>query len=232
MLKHIIATTTALLTLSSLAAEEPTTNGTPFNGSVRDHEGRGLRARVEVVGNDKYTFADGKGRFGLTDIEADDTLRLIYRRDTLDIAVEGRRSLRVVWAAEEQRYIAEEDEELANLGYTYVKRRESTEFTSGISGERLRTTGCYNLMDAIMMCYPSLKRINGELCLRMPTSINSSSAVLVLCDGAEMRPDAININDVKSVEILKSSNMYGFRGVNGVILITTLSAEDILKGNR
>ena len=138
----------------------------------------------------------------------------------------------MVWAAEEQRYSAEEDEELANLGYTYVKRRESTEFTSGISGERLRATGCYNLMDAIMMCYPSLKRINGELCLRMPTSINSSSAVLVLCDGAEMRPDAININDVKSVEILKSSNMYGFRGVNGVILITTLSAEDILKGNR
>ena len=217
MLKHIIATTTALLTLSSLAAEEPTTNGTPFNGSVRDHEGRGLRARVEVVGGDKYTFADGKGRFGLTDIEADDTLRLIYRRDTLNIAVEGRRSLRVVWATEEQRYSAEEDEELANLGYTYVKRRESTEFTSGISGERLRATGCY---------------INGELCLRMPTSINSSSAVLVLCDGAEMRPDAININDVKSVEILKSSNMYGFRGVNGVILITTLSAEDILKGNR
>jgi hypothetical protein len=31
------------------------------------------------------------------------------------------------------------------------------------------------------------------------------------------------------VEIIKGSNMYGFRGVNGVILITTLKAEDVLK---
>ena len=220
-----------LLASFGATAQMPDSDGRPFNGSIRNLEGKGIKARIEVVGRNKHTYADGKGRFGLTDIETNDTLRFIYRRDTLDIAVEGRQSMRVVWAAEGDTYRAE-DEELANLGYTYVKRRESTEFTSGISGERLRATGCYNLVDAIMMCYPSLKRINGELCLRMPTSINSSSAVLVLCDGAEMRPDAININDVKSVEILKSSNMYGFRGVNGVILITTLSAEDVLKRNR
>jgi hypothetical protein len=45
----------------------------------------------------------------------------------------------------------------------------------------------------------------------------------------ETRLELINIHDVKSVEIIKSSNMYGFRGVNGVVLITTLSAEDVLK---
>ena len=45
----------------------------------------------------------------------------------------------------------------------------------------------------------------------------------------EISPEAINIHDVKSVEIIKESNIYGFRGVNGVILIKTMNGEDALK---
>ena len=63
-------------------------------------------------------------------------------------------------------------------------------------------------------------------------SINGSSAVLILCDGMEKRLEIISIYDVKSVEIIKGSNMYGFRGVNGVILVTTMSGEDAGKRER
>ncbi len=203
--------------------------GEPFNGSITSIDGKGIRARVIVEGRDKQTYADSKGRFGLTDIEADDTLLFVARRDTLRVAVEGRQSLRVIWAREGDHYEAVEDEQLANFGYGYVKRRESTQFSTGISGERLRATGCTNIVDAIMVCYPGLRLINGELCLRTSNSINSGSAVLILCDGVEVRPESINPADVKSVEVVKSANMYGFRGVNGVILITTKSAEDQLR---
>lgn len=206
-----------------LSAEEP------FNGLVTHPDGRGVKARISVVGRNKQTFADGKGRFGLTDIEADDTLQFVYKRDTLLVPIEGRRSVNVIWTVGSDLYTAMEDEELVNYGFGYVKRRESTDYTSGISGDRLRATGCSNLEDAIMMCYPGLKRIGGELCLHTQNSINSSSAVLVLCDNVEVNLETINVNDVKSVQILKGSNMYGFRGVNGVVLITTLSGEDILK---
>ena len=82
------------------------------------------------------------------------------------------------------------------------------------------------------MCYPGLRYINGELCLMTQNSINSSSGVLVLCDGVESRLELINIHDVKNVEIIKGSNMYGFRGVNGVILITTLSTTDVIQNKK
>ena len=82
------------------------------------------------------------------------------------------------------------------------------------------------------MCYPGLRYINGELCLMTQNSISGSSAVLILCDGLEARPEMISLYDVKSVEIIKGSNMYGFRGVNGVVLITTMTAEDALKRER
>lgn len=204
----------------------------PFNGRVIRPDGRGVKASVSVVGGDGVARADGKGRFGLTNVEVDDTLQFIFRRDTLVVPVEGRRSIEVVWHEEGRQYVAKESEELMNYGFGYVKRRESLDYSSGISGDRLRATGASNLVDAIRMCYPGLRYINGELCLLTQNSIGSSSAVLVLCDGMETRPELISLYDVKSVEIIKGSNMYGFRGVNGVVLITTMTAEDALKRTR
>jgi hypothetical protein len=225
-MRHISLLVASLFALNTAMADEP------FNGRITRADGSGIKATVRVVGSDKYTRADGKGRFGLTNIKPNDTLQFIYKRDTLTIPLEGRRSIEVEWLEEGRVYHAEESEELMNFGFGYVNRRESTDYSSGISGDRLRATGCSNLQDAIMICYPGLRYINGELCLMTQNSINSSSAVLVLCDGIETRLELISVYDVKSVEIIKGSNMYGFRGVNGVVLVTTMTAEDALKRER
>ena len=227
-MRRIFTLFVALFVVATADAQEP------FNGRITNIEGKGIKARIVVKDSDKRTFSDGKGRFGLTDIEADDVLMIISRRDTMTIPVEGRKSIDIVWLKEGDSFSfrAEESEELMNYGFGYVKRRESTDYSSGISGDRLRATGAKSLMDAIQMCYPGLRYINGELCLMTQNSIGSSSAPLILCDGMETNLDLISIYDVKSVEIIKGSNMYGFRGVNGVILITTMDAEEALKRSR
>lgn len=226
MMRVILLFTVLCLGATSAIADEP------FNGRVVRPDGRGVKASVRVVDGEGVARADGKGRFGLTNVEADDVLEFVYRRDTLRVPVEGRRSIELIWHEEGRQYVAEESEELMNYGFGYVKRRESLDYSSGISGDRLRATGASSLVDAIRMCYPGLRYINGELCLLTQNSIGSSSAVLVLCDGMETRPELVNLYDVKSVEIIKGSNMYGFRGVNGVVLITTMTAEDALKRTR
>lgn len=204
----------------------------PFNGRIRNNEGKGVRARIVVEGSGKMTYSDGKGLFGLTDVKEDDTLLVIYKRDTLRVAVDGRRSIDIGLNLSNFTYEAAESEELMSYGFGYVKRRESTDYSSGISGDRLRATGAKGLIEAIQMCYPGLRYINGELCLLTQNSINSTSGVLILCDGMETRPELISLYDVKSVEIIKGSNMYGFRGVNGVVLITTMTAEDAINRQR
>lgn len=225
-MRQITLLLVALMALNSAYADEP------FNGRITRADGSGIKATVRVLGSNKSTRADGKGRFGLTNVDPNDTLRFIYKRDTLTIPLEGRRSIDVVWLDEGEIYRAEESEELMNYGFGYVKRRESTDYSSGISGDRLRATGCSSLQEAIMICYPGVRYINGELCIMTQNSINGSSAPLILCDGIETRLELISIYDVKSVEIIKGSNMYGFRGVNGVILVTTMTAEDALKRER
>lgn len=214
-MKRHIALIGALLIASAAIAEEP------FNGLITRLDGTGVKANIVVKGGDKRTRSDGKGRFGLTDIKGDETLYIIVKRDTTTVELQGHRSLHVILAEAGEVVKSEESEELMNYGFGYVKRRESIDYSSGISGDRLRATGTSDLRKAIMMCYPGLKYINGELCLMTQNSINSSSGVLILCDGVECNLDYINIQDVKSVEIIKGSNMYGFRGVNGVVLIKT-----------
>lgn len=227
-MRRIFTLFVALFVLATADAQEP------FNGRITNIEGKGIKARIVVKDSDKRTFSDGKGRFGLTDIEADDVLMIISRRDTMTIPVEGRKSIDIVWLREGESFSfrAEESEELMNYGFGYVKRRESSDYSSGISGDRLRATGAKSLVDAIQMCYPGLRYINGELCLLTQNSISSSSSPLILCDGMETNLDLISIYDVKSVEIIKGSNMYGFRGVNGVILITTMDAKEALNKSR
>ena len=225
-MRGVLITIFALLSIITASAQEP------FNGRITTPEGKGIRARIYVENRDKQTVSDSKGRFGLTDIEAHDVLRIVHKRTTLTIKVDGRRSIDIVWSGVSESYHAEESEELMNYGFGYVKRRESLDYSSGISGDRLRATGAKSLVEAIQMCYPGLRYINGELCLLTQNSINGSSAVLILVDGNEINPDMINIHDVKSVEIIKGSNMYGFRGANGVVLITTMSAKDALERER
>ena len=221
-----------LLSLVAIFITLVATAQEPFNGKITRIDGTGVRATIKVVDSDKVTRSDGKGRFGLTDVKADDALYIICRRDTILIAVEGRKSMSIVLTEQGETYSVNSSEELENYGFGYVKRRETTDFTSGISGDRLRTMGTSNLLEAILMCCPSLRYINGELCLRTQNSIGSSSEVLILCDGMESRLEYISIYDVKSVEVLKSSNMYGFRGVNGVVLVTTYTGKEALERKR
>ncbi len=225
-MKRLALLSMLLCMVTTLLASEP------FNGRIVTREGKGVRAKIKVVGSDKQTTSDGKGRFGLTDVKDDDILEITIKRETIRVAVEGRRSIDIVWCGNTQEFTAEESEELMNYGFGYVKRRESTDYSSGISGDRLRATGAKGLLEAIQMCYPGLRYINGELCLVSQNSINGSSAVLILCDGMETRLEMINLYDVKSVEIIKGSNMYGFRGVNGVVLVTTMTAEDAINRKR
>lgn len=192
----------------------------PFNGLVKDLSGKGVKVRVFVKNSDKRTVADRDGRFGLTNLKPNDTLLLQYRREKVEIPLDGRRSIKVLWGGAEPSY--NEDAELVDLGFGYVKRREYAGSSSGITGEMMLQKGFTDLQTALLTLIPGLQLINGELVIRGQSSVNSSSAALIVCDGMPVSSlSSISIYEVKSVEVQRGSNMYGVRGGNGVILIRT-----------
>lgn len=119
-----------------------------------------------------------------------------------------------------------EDDELVNLGYGYVKRREHTGVSSGISGDRLRQTGQRDILKALsgLVAGLNITQVNGEtdVNIRGQKSLVMSNTPLFIVDGTQVSSlDFVSVYDVESVEVLKDASIYGSRGANGAILVTT-----------
>ncbi len=200
----------------------------PFNGLILDSTLQPVKkAKVYVNDPKRYATSDKQGRFGLTDVAPDDTITIeLKKKEKIRIAVDGRKSLKIVLAGDGSETKSEFDEEIANTGYGYVKRREYTGSSTGISGERLRATGSHDILGALKGLVAGLT-INGspgnyEVNIRGIKSFMLSSEPLYMVDGVQVNSvDFISLNDVDHVEVLKDAPQYGSRGANGAILVTT-----------
>lgn len=200
----------------------------PFNGLLLDNTLQPVKkAKIYVKNPKRYATTDKQGRFGLTNVEADDTITIeMKKRQKIRIPVEGKKSMKIVLANEVG--IApkvEYDEELANTGYGYVKRREFTGVSSGISGEQLRATGERDILGALKGMVAGLtitgSRGNYSVNIRGQRSLMLSSEPLYMVDGVQINSiDHISLQDVDHVEVLKDASQYGSRGANGAILVT------------
>ena len=194
----------------------------PFNGIVADLLGQPLKgAKVWVVDPNYYTTTDKKGKFGLTNVRPTDTLHVKYKKQLYLIPVDTMKSVRVR-LGDEIKYQVQQDEELVNTGFGFVKRRESCNSSTGISGEVLVRTGRIDILEALQGLVPGLSVINGKAVIRGLATIYGSPDPILLVDGVEVTSFSfVNIYDVDKVEVLKDANMYGAKGANGAILVTT-----------
>lgn len=218
-----ILTSLLLLTATALSAAE---DDVPFNGLVVDLTGKPLKnVKIWVKEPHRYAKSNKQGQFGLTNVAPTDTLHIKFKGEHYDIPVDGRKSMRIRLA---DQWNAEQDDELVELGYGYVKKRESTSPTNGISGEELVRTGETFLLQALRGKVPGMKvssngmNDGGIAQIRGVGSINQSTEPLYIVDGVRVSSlDYLNVHDVDHVQILKDGSMYGSSGANGVILVTT-----------
>ena len=197
----------------------------PFNGIIYDSQGKPLKnAKIYVADERRYATSDKKGQFGLTNVLPQDTIhvKIKNRKEPYVIPVEGRKSMRIYLADENPR--VEQDEELVNFGYGFVKRREYTGVSNGISGEELVRTGRTDILSALVGKVPGLDITPTGVTIRGTRSFLLSNEPLYLVDGNVVPNfNGINIRDVDHVEVLKDASIYGSRGSNGAILVFTKS---------
>lgn len=210
-----------------LAVGMPAMADVPFNGLILDQELKPVKkVKVYVKNPKRYATSDKQGRFGLTDVAPDDTLTLVLsKKETIRIPVDGKASMKIILAGDGLAN-AEYDEEIANTGYGYVKRREYTGVSSGISGDMLRRTGQRDILGALKGMVPglSITGSNGNytVTIRGEKSLMLSNEPIYIVDGTQVNSlDFVSIYDVDHVEVLKDASQYGARGANGAILVTT-----------
>jgi len=128
-------------------------------------------------------------------------------------------------------------DEVVVVGYGQVQKRDLTGSVVSIKETQITSTPVTNVLETLQgkVAGMDLTRSSGEsgaslnFSIRGNRSLNASNQPLILVDGVQYGSYIdINPNDVASIEVLKdasSTAIYGSRGANGVILITTKNGK-------
>ncbi|WP_256011407.1 SusC/RagA family TonB-linked outer membrane protein [Desertivirga xinjiangensis] len=130
-------------------------------------------------------------------------------------------------------------EEVVVVGYGTQRRRDVTGAVSSISGETLREVPSANFQQALQgrVAGVEIQKVGtnpgagARIRIRGVRSISGSNDPLLVLDGIpyEGSISDINSDDIASTEILKDASataIYGSRGANGVVLITTKRGKE------
>lgn len=203
-----------------------------ITGMVSDINGEPLPGvSVMVEGTKQGTITDEDGEY---------SIKFPSPKSVLAFSMVGMKTVRYQVGNKKRLDITMEEEiiglsqvEVVAIGYGSSKRSDLTGAISSINKDALSERAIVSLEDAMRGKAAGLQIIQNDgtpgseytIRIRGASSVNASSAPIFVIDGV-ICDDASTLNpgDVESVEILKdasSTAIYGSRGANGVILITT-----------
>ncbi len=208
-------------------------------GRIVNENGEPVRATVTVKGTKNAVSTNDSGEFLIKYVDENATLVITgVSTELMEIKVAGRTDLAIINTKTKVR----EGEEViikANTGYEEVAPNKSTGSYTIITNEILNQqtgTNIINRLEGVTngMLFNVGKRDNtnssNPYSIRGLSSINASTAPLVVLDNFPFDGDINNLNpnDVESITVLKdaaATSIYGVRGGNGVIVITTKKAK-------
>lgn len=200
------------------------------SGKVTDLSGAPLPGvSIVVKGTTQGTITDSDGNYSLVEIPAEAILVFSFvGMKTQEIPVRGKTSMNVTMEEETIGL-----DEVVAIGYGTVKKQDLTGSVSRIKSESLQERAVSTLGEAFagQLAGVRAREKSGEpgqelsITIRGVSTINASNTPLYVVDGIPVNNmQDFNPNDIESVEILKdasSAAIYGARGANGVVLITT-----------
>ncbi len=190
-----------------------------------------IGANVLIQGTSTGTITDINGQYSIENVpDANSVLVISYiGYATQEIALDGRTAIDVVLKVD----FAQLDEVVVT-GYGSVKKSDLTGSVSSIKNEELDAYPSSNMMESLAGRAPGVQVIKTtgapgapiSLRIRGANSILGNNEPLYVVDGSPLSGQPLNISnsDIESVEILKDASataIYGSRGANGVVLITT-----------
>ena len=199
-------------------------------GVVKDTDGQTvIGASVLQKGTLNGVTTDADGAFQLT-VPSNATLQVSFiGYKTVEVAVNNRTSINVT--LEEDRQMLEET---VVIGYGTAKRSDVTGSISSVNQDVIRQIPAGNITAALQgrIAGVEMRQTSNSpgatmrIRIRGTRSLSASNDPLIVLDGIPFSGSLqdINTDDVKSIDILKdasSTAIYGSRGANGVIMITT-----------
>lgn len=223
---------TLLFALGTLA----TWSQQAVTGSVSDNDGPLPGASVVVKGTTKGTTTDFDGNYSIT-VDSGSILVFSYiGYAPKEIAVGNQSTVNAILEADNKL------DEVVVIGYGTQRKSDLTGAVSSVSAEDLTVNPVSRVDQALQgrAAGVQVTQTSGapgagtSIRIRGGNSITGSNEPLWVIDGIIVGTNYdlnnLNANDVKSIEILKDASsiaIYGSRGANGVVLVTTKSGANI-----
>lgn len=203
------------------------------HGVVKDTNGETIiGASVVQKGTKNATVTDLNGAFTLS-VPANSTLSFTYMGyKEKDVPLKGKNNVDIVLAEDNQQL-----SEVVVVGYGTMRKRDLTGAVGSLANKDLKDQPVANLGQALQGKVSGLQVIdagkpgdNVSIKIRGLGSINNCDPLVVI-DGVptDLGLNNLNMADIERIDVLKDASataIYGSRGANGVILITTMKGKD------
>ena len=200
-------------------------------GVVKDASGMTvIGASVVVKGTPHGTVTDLDGKFSLDGVKPGDVIQVSYV---------GYKDQDVTWNGQPLDIVLKEDtqtlDEVVVIGYGAVRKADMAGAVSVMDSKAFKAQPITQVSDALQGRVAGVNVVSDgipggsvKIRIRGTNSINKSNEPLYVVDGMvrESGLEGINPEDIQSMQILKdasSTAIYGSRGANGVVIITTKS---------
>lgn len=230
MKKYILFLIAALVCGTGAMAQKTIT------GTVKDEQGEAIiGATILVKNTSSGAVTDPEGKFTLNFVKDDDVLQVASLGHlSQDVAVGAQSELSIVLKSDTYKL-----DEIVAIGYGTSRRGDLTGSIGSVSAADIVRTPTSNYDQALAgriagVQVSSVDGTPGEglnIVIRGGNSITGDNSPLYVVDGIPLEdfdPATISANDIKDFNVLKDASataIYGSRGANGVILITTKSGR-------
>jgi len=203
---------------------------TVVTGRISDKNGPIPGANVNLKGSTNGASSDFDGKYSIKDIPSNGVLVFSFvGYKSKEISVAGRSTVDVVLEDESNTL-----KEIVVIGYGAVRKEAVTGSVSTIGAKELSEFATGNVTQALQARLPGVELTQTstkpgasmQIRIRGTRSLTADNNPLIVLDGVPFAGQIGDINpvDIKSLDILKDASataIYGSRGANGVVLITT-----------
>ena len=212
-------------------ASEKQADDNKVTGSIKDMAGEPIiGANVTIKGQSIGTITDIDGRF-IINAPANAILRITYiGYIPQEIKVENKRELKIILQED-----TETLDEVVVVGYGVQKKSDVTGAMIRVNSDELNSRPAANAFEAMQGKAAGVDIVSNErpgeigtINVRGVRSLSASNTPLYVVDGIPLMStsgiETLNPQDIESIDVLKDASataIYGSRGANGVILVTT-----------
>lgn len=206
-----------------------------IGGWVTDKSGEAIiGASVLVKGTSNGTITDFDGKFVLSNVPDGATLKISYvGYVTQEVSTTGKNDIKIMLVED-----TETLDEVVVIGYGAVKKSTLTGAVAKMNSNSIKDRPLARAESALQgqLAGVTVRNTTGEpgadmqIRVRGAASVNASSDPLYVVDGVPMTTlSGLNPSDISSIEVLKdaaSAAIYGSRGSNGVVIVSTKKGKD------